>query len=194
MNANLMIAFACAQDKQKELQSKQQELAALMRKLENATAGRAAAEAEVAKLRGENLSDSTDKELETIRAAQERGLQRVKDEQERRDVENFVASENPAFVCPVSHALMKDPVLARDGYSYERTCIERWIQEHSGDILRSPSTNLPLTSADLLPVHTIKSGISEAVDRELLKRRRAREAAQDGGGSAAKRPKVAGEK
>lgn len=186
-----MIEFECAQDREQELQCKQQELAAITRQLKNANASLAQAEAQVAKLRGENLSDSTDKELETIRAAQERGLKRVDDEMERRDVENFVASENPAFVCPVSHALMKDPVLARDGYSYERASIERWIQEYSGDVLRSPSTNLPLTSADLLPVHTIKSAISEAVDRELLKRRRAREEAQNEGGSDAKRPKVA---
>ena len=31
------------------------------------------------------------------------------------------------LVCPISHALMTDPVVAADGHSYERREIERWI-------------------------------------------------------------------
>ena len=185
--------LACVQDKEKELQKKEQELETKRRELTDAHEQRAALEAELAKLRGESLKECSDKELETIRAAQEQGLQRVKDEEERRDVENFVASENPDFVCPVSRALMKDPVVALDGYTYERAYIEEWIQKYSGDTLRSPRTNLPLPSPDLFPVRSMQSGIEWAVEREVLQRKRAREAAHDDGGSAAKRPKVATE-
>ena len=28
------------------------------------------------------------------------------------------------FCCPISHELMKDPVVAGDGHTYERSCIE----------------------------------------------------------------------
>ena len=35
------------------------------------------------------------------------------------------------WVCPISFKLMEDPVVAQDGYSYERTEIETWLQKHS---------------------------------------------------------------
>ena len=31
--------------------------------------------------------------------------------------------------CPISHVLMADPVIAADGYSYERSAIEAWFRE-----------------------------------------------------------------
>jgi hypothetical protein len=35
------------------------------------------------------------------------------------------------WVCPISFKLMTDPVIAQDGYSYERTSIETWLTSHS---------------------------------------------------------------
>ena len=33
-------------------------------------------------------------------------------------------SDPKEFCCPISHELMKDPVVAGDGHTYERSCIE----------------------------------------------------------------------
>ncbi|MGH0143236.1 UNVERIFIED_CONTAM: hypothetical protein FKN15_014045 [Acipenser sinensis] len=61
------------------------------------------------------------------------------------------------FLCPINRELMKDPVIASDGYSYEREAIESWIhtKKHS-----SPMTNLPLKSVLLTPNRTLKMAIS----------------------------------
>jgi hypothetical protein len=37
----------------------------------------------------------------------------------------------PAFLCPISHELMSDPVVACDGHTYERKAIAEWIQVSS---------------------------------------------------------------
>ena len=33
--------------------------------------------------------------------------------------------------CPISHLLMKDPVLASDGYTYDRAAITQWFASKS---------------------------------------------------------------
>ena len=45
------------------------------------------------------------------------------------DVEDLARAANaPAdFFCPISLELMRDPVMAYDGHSYERAAIERWF-------------------------------------------------------------------
>ena len=35
---------------------------------------------------------------------------------------------NEKLVCPISQSVMQDPVCGSDGHSYERTCIEQWLQ------------------------------------------------------------------
>ena len=65
------------------------------------------------------------------------------------------------YLCPITHQLMRDPVIASDGYSYERTAIEQWLDSFSTSAATitastttaargptSPMTNQPL----LLPV------------------------------------------
>ena len=49
-----------------------------------------------------------------------------------------------AFVCPITHELMDDPVFASDGHTYERRAIAQWL---------SQKTTSPKTGADLeLPI------------------------------------------
>ncbi|XP_053732149.1 WD repeat, SAM and U-box domain-containing protein 1-like isoform X1 [Synchiropus splendidus] len=60
------------------------------------------------------------------------------------------------FLCPISRELMKDPVIAEDGYSYERESIESWIK---GQNKRSPMTNLPLKTTLLTPNRSLKTAI-----------------------------------
>ncbi|KDO32107.1 hypothetical protein SPRG_03325 [Saprolegnia parasitica CBS 223.65] len=62
-----------------------------------------------------------------------------------------------SFICPISHEVMADPVVAMDGHSYERRCIATWLLTH----LTSPSTNAPLASTLLLPNFALKQAIDE---------------------------------
>ncbi|KAK1798080.1 hypothetical protein P4O66_000580 [Electrophorus voltai] len=60
------------------------------------------------------------------------------------------------YLCPITHEVMKDPVIAADGYSYEREAIESWIGTRSRS---SPMTNLPLQTTLLTPNRTLKMAI-----------------------------------
>ena len=62
------------------------------------------------------------------------------------------------FICPITHELLHDPVVARDGHTYERSAIEKWLQIHSvsprnGDEMDKtvlPNTNIKKIIADLI--------------------------------------------
>ena len=59
------------------------------------------------------------------------------------------------FLCAIGMSLMRDPVMAADGHSYERALIEDWLRQSD----RSPKTNLPLASRTLTPNHALRSAI-----------------------------------
>ncbi|XP_017828941.2 WD repeat, SAM and U-box domain-containing protein 1 isoform X9 [Callithrix jacchus] len=72
-----------------------------------------------------------------------------------------LSSEIPdEFICPITRELMKDPVIASDGYSYEKEAMENWISTKKRT---SPMTNLVLPSVVLTPNRTLKM----AIDRWL---------------------------
>ena len=52
-----------------------------------------------------------------------------------------------------TQAVMRDPVVAADGVSYERAAIEAWLQ--TSDL--SPQTGQPLDHKELLPNHSLRS-------------------------------------
>ncbi len=52
-----------------------------------------------------------------------------------------------ALLCPITLTIMKDPVLAPDGYTYERSAIEQWLQKHG----TSPQTRQRINKNDLVP-------------------------------------------
>ncbi|CAL8350869.1 unnamed protein product [Merluccius merluccius] len=60
------------------------------------------------------------------------------------------------YLCPITRELMKEPVIAADGYSYEREAIDSWINSRNRS---SPMTNLPLRTTLLTPNHTLKMAI-----------------------------------
>ncbi|GFR43439.1 hypothetical protein Agub_g4521, partial [Astrephomene gubernaculifera] len=62
------------------------------------------------------------------------------------------------FVCPITQDVMREPVVASDGFSYERAAIARWMDAGR---LASPMTNLPFTSRLLFPNNVIMSAIKE---------------------------------
>lgn len=51
------------------------------------------------------------------------------------------------FVCSLTHEVMRDPVMACDGYTYERAAIERWFKQSD----KSPLTMLQLPSKTVHP-------------------------------------------
>ncbi|XP_031650339.1 WD repeat, SAM and U-box domain-containing protein 1 isoform X2 [Oncorhynchus kisutch] len=60
------------------------------------------------------------------------------------------------FLCPITREVMKDPVIAADGYSYEREAIESWISAKNRS---SPMTNLPLPTTLVMPNRSLKTAI-----------------------------------
>ena len=63
----------------------------------------------------------------------------------------------PAFICPITQELMRDPVTAADGHSYERTAIEQWLA--SSDL--SPLTGQRLPHKQLTRSHALRNAIEE---------------------------------
>lgn len=51
--------------------------------------------------------------------------------------------------------LFEDPVIASDGYTYERSAIEDWISRGK----RSPMTNQPLQNSVLISNHTLRGAV-----------------------------------
>ena len=62
-----------------------------------------------------------------------------------------------ACYCPISLNIMKDPVIASDGFTYDRESIELWLRDHE----TSPTTNDVLSTKTLFPNRTLKSLIQE---------------------------------
>jgi len=65
------------------------------------------------------------------------------------------------LLCPICQELMVDPVVATDGYSYERKAIETWLKNHGN----SPVTGVPLASKTIIPNLALKSRIEDFCKR-----------------------------
>ncbi|XP_009777581.1 U-box domain-containing protein 13-like [Nicotiana sylvestris] len=62
------------------------------------------------------------------------------------------------FRCPISLELMRDPVIVSTGQTYERSCIEKWLEDgHS----TCPKTQQALTSKALTPNYVLRSLIAQ---------------------------------
>lgn len=70
-----------------------------------------------------------------------------------------------SFLCPITRDIMEDPVIAKDGHTYEKEAIEMWFNNNS----RSPKTNQQI-STELIPNYALKSAIGAMSElREALK-------------------------
>ena len=56
------------------------------------------------------------------------------------------AAVQEVIVCPITHDIMKDPVVAADGHTYDRPAIQLWLQKRQ----KSPMTNEPLDDLNLV--------------------------------------------
>lgn len=66
-----------------------------------------------------------------------------------------------SFMCPISLAIMADPVAAVDGSTYDRDYIERWFRQRRQEKkpLTSPVTGLELSSTTLMPLAALQRAI-----------------------------------
>jgi len=66
--------------------------------------------------------------------------------------EALAKSTTDALTCPITKKMMTDPVVAGDGFTYERLAIKRWICATQ----RSPVTEQTLNSLELTPNSEVK--------------------------------------
>lgn len=59
--------------------------------------------------------------------------------------------------CPITGRVMIDPVVAQDGYTYERVAVE-WFFQVNG--VRSPVTGLSMANRDLIPNRAFAKAVS----------------------------------
>jgi hypothetical protein len=66
----------------------------------------------------------------------------------------------PEFMCPITMEIMADPVVAADGFTYERSAIETWLRNHA----TSPKTNVQMADNNLVANTTLKVMIQDHMD------------------------------
>ena len=50
-------------------------------------------------------------------------------ERTRRPLEDDIVEDKQDWMCPIGHCLLRDPVKAKDGFTYERRKIARWMRK-----------------------------------------------------------------
>jgi histone H2A len=61
------------------------------------------------------------------------------------------------FLCPISHVLMRDPVISSDDMSYERSNIKKWLEKSK----KSPVNGKMLPNFELKANHMLRNAIDE---------------------------------
>eukprot|EP00943_MAST-04B_sp_MAST-4B-sp1_P009226 g9226.t1 len=64
------------------------------------------------------------------------------------------------YKCPITTEIMKDPVTAEDGYTYERSAISEWFKDND----TSPMTNMKI-GKNIVPNRALKSATMEFMDK-----------------------------
>ena len=74
------------------------------------------------------------------------------------------------FLCPISREVMRDPVIASDGHTYERREITMWFEQQLTleKTPISPMTGKRLTSTDLVANHALRKAIEAVVGVGLM--------------------------
>jgi hypothetical protein len=67
------------------------------------------------------------------------------------------------FCCPITKALMKDPVLMKDGCTYERTAIAQALGRNPA----SPITRAPLSMNDAVPNRALRDAIERFISKSF---------------------------
>ena len=67
------------------------------------------------------------------------------------------------YICPITHEAMAQPVVAMDGFSYEKAAILQWLKQSSQ--CKSPMTGEPMVDGRITPNHVLHSMIREFYDK-----------------------------
>lgn len=67
------------------------------------------------------------------------------------------------FICPITYELMRDPVVASDGHTYEKAAIEKWLKHHQ----ISPRNGEPMAPLTL-PNMNMKKLIQDIIDEVTI--------------------------
>jgi len=93
---------------------------------------------------------------------QERKERRVEDV--AKDREQAIADLVEDWTCPISYALLFDPVEAEDGRLYERAAIEEYLERKADQVMvKSPLTNQDMGKR-LVPATHVKNAITRLVE------------------------------
>ena len=90
----------------------------------------------------------------------------VQEEELRKENKRFKAalvSSTEEYICPISHELMLDPVIAEDEGLYEREEIEKVLKMRPGRKFRSPRTGL-MVGKTLIAAPSVRNSIDFAVE------------------------------
>jgi len=77
------------------------------------------------------------------------------------------------FYCPISHCLMLEPVMDREGNTYERTSIEQWLTNHNTSPITRNSLNANRLVVNRALVGLIESELNCRGDQPELEKRKA---------------------
>ena len=71
---------------------------------------------------------------------------------------------SPKYICSITGKIMTDPVVAADGYTYERKAIENWLERHDA----SPTTNQILKDKNLWPNYFLVQSLTSLLTTGVL--------------------------
>lgn len=91
------------------------------------------------------------------------GTQKGADDERHHKFQKTLSQAAIELTCPLTFALLRDPVTAEDGRLYERGAIQRWLADHD----TSPVTRQPM-GARLLPAVQVRSLIEHIVQSGAL--------------------------
>lgn len=88
----------------------------------------------------------------------------------RKEVEDILnnlykkGTEVESYICPLSHKMMTDPVITPYGITFERSCIESYIERER----KCPLTKRELAKEDLIANYALKGSIEEYKKRNNI--------------------------
>jgi len=82
------------------------------------------------------------------------GIVKINEQLEKNNNENIDYN----FICSITHEIMTDPVITSDGHTYERSAIEKWLNNNE----QSPMTREIITRNSLVPNIALRNIIKQS--------------------------------
>ncbi len=67
-------------------------------------------------------------------------------------------SDEKEYICPITHEIMSDPVIAEDGNTYERSAILQWLKEHNTSPITREIINTKVINNNSMRTQLLNSG------------------------------------